>query len=77
VALVLLGLCLSLLALRTTYTEAPVPQALTLPGSMDDAVYGLTVSGLLIFALLFWLLWQVCSGRAIYRVTGARRSITR
>lgn len=69
-ALVLLGLCLSLLALRTTYTEAPVPQALTLPGSMDDAVYGLTVSGLLIFALLFWLLWQVCSGRSIYRVTG-------
>jgi len=70
VALVLLGLCLSLLALRTTYTEAPVPQALAFPGSMDDAVYGLTVSGLLVFALLFWLLWQVCSGQLVYRVTG-------
>ncbi|MDI6450805.1 O-antigen ligase family protein [Anaerobaca lacustris] len=70
VALALLGLCLSLLALRTTYTEAPVPQSLALPGNVDDAVYSLTVSGLLIFALVFWLLWQVRFGRAVYRVTG-------
>ena len=69
-ALALLGLCLSLLALRTTYTEAPVPQSLALPGNVDDAVYSLTVSGLLIFALVFRLLWPVRCGRAVYRVTG-------
>lgn len=69
-ALVLLGLCLSLLALRVTYTEAPTTQTVTLPESMGDAIYSLTVSGLLIFGLVFWLLWQVWSGRPIYRVTG-------
>ncbi len=70
VGLVLLGLCLSLLALRVTYTEAPTTQTVTLPESMGDAIYSLTVSGLLIFGLVFWLLWQVWSGRPIYRVTG-------
>lgn len=70
VALVLLGLCLSLLALRVTYTEAPTTQTVTLPESMRDAIYSLTVSGLLIFGLVFWLLWQVWSGRPAYRVTG-------
>ncbi len=70
VGLVLLGLCLSLLALRVTYTEAPTTQTVTLPESMGDAIYSLTVSGLLIFGLVFWLLWQIWSGRPIYRVTG-------
>ena len=70
VALALQGLCLSVLALRVTYTEAPTVQTLSLPSGLIDVIYSLTVSGLLIFALVFWLLRRIWSGRPIYRVTG-------
>ncbi len=66
----LLALCLSILALRVTYTESPTAQVLTTPGSLGDTVYSLTLSGLLIFAFVFWLLWGLFRGRLVYRVTG-------
>jgi hypothetical protein len=65
-----LGLCLCILALRVTYTESPTSQMLTMPGSLGDTVYSLTLSGLLIFAFLLWLLWGVFTGRLVYRFTG-------
>ncbi len=66
----LLALCLSILALRVTYTESPTAQVLTTPGSLGDTVYSLTLSGLLIFAFVLWFLWGIFSGRLVYRVTG-------
>jgi hypothetical protein len=66
----LLALCLSILALRVTYTESPTAQMLTMPGSLGDTVYSLTLSGLLIFAFVLWLLWGLFTGRLVYRVTG-------
>jgi O-antigen ligase len=66
----LLGMCLGILALRVTYTEAPTAQVTTLPGSLSDTVYSLTLSGLLLFAFVFWLLGRILSGRLTYRMTG-------
>lgn len=66
----LLALCLSVLALRVTYTESPTAQVLTTPGSLGDTVYSLTLSGFLIFAFVLWLLWGIFTGRLVYRFTG-------
>jgi O-antigen ligase len=70
VEIALLGLCLGILALRVTYTEAPTAQVLLTPDSLTDTVYSLTLSGLLIFAFVFWLLWRIWRNRPAYRVTG-------
>jgi len=69
-SVILLGLCLCILALRVTYTESPTAQMLTTPGGLGDTVYSLTLSGLLIFAFVFWLLWGIFTGRLAYRFTG-------
>jgi O-antigen ligase len=42
----------------------------TLAGGLTDMVYSLTLSGLLIFALVLWVFWGVFSGRLVYRFTG-------
>jgi len=68
--IVLLSLCLCILALRVTYTEGPTAQMLLMPGSLVDTVYSLTLSGLLIFSFLFWLLWRILGSRGTYRATG-------
>jgi len=68
--IVLLALCLCILALRVTYTEAPTAQMLTLPDSLGDMVYSLTLSGLLIFAFLFWFLWRLLRHGLVYHLTG-------
>ncbi len=67
---VLFGLCLGILALRVTYTESPMAQTSGLAGSLADTVYSLTISGLLIFALVLWLTWGICTSRLSYRITG-------
>ncbi|MCU0914937.1 MAG: O-antigen ligase family protein [Planctomycetes bacterium] len=66
----LLALCLSVLALRVTYTESPTAQMLTLPGGLGDTVYSLTLSGLLIFALVLWVWWRILRNDLVYRFTG-------
>jgi O-antigen ligase len=67
---ILLGLCLCILALRVTYTEAPVAQMLTSLGGFADTIYSLTLSGLLISAFVFWLVLGILRRRFSYRVTG-------
>ncbi len=66
----LLGLCLCILALRVTYTEAPTAQMLVMPGTLADTVYSLTLSGLLIFAFVLWFGCRVSGSGLEYRVTG-------
>jgi len=67
---ILLGLCLGLMALRATYTEAPIASTSTLPDSLGDTVYSLTISGLLIVAGVLWFLRGFWRGTLSYRVTG-------
>ena len=66
----LLALCLCILALRVTYTEAPTAQTMTLAGGLIDTIYSLTLSGLLIFAFVGWLVYRFVTGRLTYKVTG-------
>lgn len=67
--LVLLGFCLSLMALRGTYTEAPIANT-SMPNNMSDTVYSLTLSGLMIGALLLWLVRRLWRSPLRYHVTG-------
>jgi len=67
---VLLGVCLCVITLRATVTESPTIQSTTLPSNVGDIVYSLSVSAVLIFALVVWLLAGFLSGRFIYRFTG-------
>jgi O-antigen ligase len=68
--IVLLGLCLGILALRVTYTEAPTAQMIATPGSLFDTVYSLTLSGLLLLGFVLWLLLRILRDRLTYRLTG-------
>jgi len=66
----LLALCLSILALRVTYTEAPAVQMTTVAGGLTDTIYSLTLSGLLIFAFVAWIVVRFVRNRPLYRFTG-------
>ncbi|MEN6337019.1 MAG: O-antigen ligase family protein, partial [Phycisphaerales bacterium] len=66
----LLALCLAILALRVTYTEAPAVQMTTVAGGLTDTIYSLTLSGLLIFAFVGWVLARFLRNRPLYRFTG-------
>ncbi|MFQ6035741.1 MAG: O-antigen ligase family protein [Sedimentisphaerales bacterium] len=67
---VLLGLCLCVIALRSTFTESPTTRSATLPGNIGDIVYSLSVSAVLIFSVIFWFVWSSRNNRFIYRFTG-------
>ena len=67
--LALLGLCLSVMALRGTYTEAPIANT-SMPSHLSDTVYSLTLSGLMIGALLLWLVRRLWRGPLRYHITG-------
>ncbi len=66
----LLGLCLCILVVRATYTESPTARSSTLPMNLGDMIYSLTLSGLLLLAVVVWFLRGVFSGRLSYHVTG-------
>lgn len=66
----LLALCLCILALRVTYTEAPAAQTTTIAGGLTDMIYSLTLSGLLIFAFVAWIIYRFVKDGPVYRVTG-------
>lgn len=68
---ILLALCLCILALRVTYTEAPTAQMTsTQPANLVDTLYSLSVSSVLIFAFLLWVVVRIGRGRLAYHVTG-------
>jgi len=66
---VLLALCLCVIALRTTFTESPTAQSTALPANLNDSVYSLTISAVLILSFVVWLVWSFCSRRFLYRFT--------
>ena len=67
---VLLGFCLCVIALRSTFTESPITQSPSLPSHIGDIVYSLTISAGLFLCFVFWFVWSFCSNRFIYRITG-------
>jgi O-antigen ligase len=67
-ALLFLALCV--LALRTIYAEGPAVQSTSLPTSVSDQLYSLSISACLLAAFVLWIVWNICSKRFFYRPTG-------
>lgn len=67
--LFLFVLCLSLIALRTTLTEAPASQSVDQMTGHSSALYSLTISAVLIVAFVIWLIWNFCGRCFLYRFT--------
>jgi hypothetical protein len=66
----LLAVCLCVIALRATFTEGPPMRPSAMAGYLSDNLYSVTVSALLIFSFILWVIWSFCSGRFFYRLTG-------
>ena len=66
----LLGLCLCVIALRCSYTEGPPMQSTTSAANLNDGVYSLSVSAVLIFSFILWIVAKFWDNRFSYRVTG-------
>ncbi|MBN2180783.1 MAG: O-antigen ligase family protein [Sedimentisphaerales bacterium] len=66
----LLVMCLSVIALRTTFTEGPVMQSAATPMNLWDNFYSLSISGCLIGIFLLWMLWNIFGKNFFYRPTG-------
>jgi len=67
---ILLALCVCVIALRATFTEGPPMQSATVTVNLSDTVYSLSISAVLIFSFVLWLVWSFCSNRFSYRITG-------
>jgi hypothetical protein len=66
---VLLIISLAVITLRTTLTEGLNVQGTSQPINLGDNVYSLAISAVLIFALIAWFTYTLCSGRCAYRFT--------
>ncbi|MBA7598404.1 hypothetical protein ES703_05420 [subsurface metagenome] len=64
---ILLGLCLCVIALRTTFTEGLSAQSASQLINLGESVYSLSVSAVLILSFVFWFVWGFCSKRFLYR----------
>lgn len=67
---VLLVLCLCVIALRAMYTESPSSQSANLPANLNDTVYSLLMSTVLIISFVVWFITAFCRKRFSYRLTG-------
>jgi len=66
----LLALCLSVIALRTTLTEGPPMQSTARAVNLSDNLYSISVSAVLIFSFLLWLIRSFYGKGFQYRSTG-------
>jgi len=67
---ILLAVCLCVIALRATFTEGPTMRPSTVADNLGDSLYSLSVSAVLIFAFVLWLILSFCSKNFLYRPTG-------
>lgn len=66
----LLAVCLCVIALRVTYTEAPGARLTTQLLSLGNSVYSLSISTALILAFLIWFVYSFLSRKFRYRFSG-------
>ena len=64
---ILFVLCLAVIILRTTFTEAPTPQSTQIQAAINDVVYSLCISAVLIFAFMILAFAGLWTGRFSYR----------
>ena len=67
---VLLALCFCVIALRTMFTESPGSQSANLPANLNDTVYSLMMSTVLLISFVVWFITGFFSKRFSYRLTG-------
>jgi len=63
----LLILCLCIIALRTTLTEALFGQSDDSSTGLADIIYGLSTSAILLFVFVCYFLWRLCSDKFLRR----------
>ena len=66
---VLLAVCLCIIALRATLTEAPNAQTSNQMHNFSGTMYSLSISAVLLLSFVVWFVWSVCSRRFLYRFT--------
>ena len=64
---VLFAVCLCVIALRTTLTEAPNVQSANQLINISGGMYSLSISAVLISSCVIWFVWSFCSKRFLYR----------
>ena len=65
-------ICLIVIVLRATFTEAPSPLSSQIPAAINDAVYSLALSGILIFAFFLLFLIRLFTRRFSFKITAIR-----
>jgi O-antigen ligase len=66
----LLVLCLCVIALRTTFTEGPGAQIAHRLINLNDRMYSLSISAVLILSVVVWIVSRFWAGPLRYRLTG-------
>ena len=66
---VLLAVCLCIIALRATITEAPNAQTSNQMLNFSGTMYSLSISAVLLLSFVVWFVWSLCSRRFLYRFT--------
>jgi hypothetical protein len=61
--------CIAIIVLRATSSEAPVAQSSPIQTILNDTVFSLCVSGMLIFAFLLWCLAKIFSSRPAFKIS--------
>ncbi|MFH1370690.1 MAG: O-antigen ligase family protein [Planctomycetota bacterium] len=64
---ILFVVCLITIVLRTTFTEAPLPQTSQIQSAIHDTVYSLALSGVLLFSLLLLFLIRLFTRRLSFK----------
>ena len=72
---IIFGLCLCVIALRATFTEALNPHAAIRSGGLTNTVYSLVISGVLILLFLIWFWVNFSAGKFSYRRTNLELGI--
>jgi len=67
---ILFAFCLCVIALRTTFTEGLSAQSAGQPTNLTSSMYSFSISAVLIFSFVLWLLCSFFSPRFSYRLTG-------
>ncbi|MGB7582805.1 MAG: O-antigen ligase family protein [Sedimentisphaerales bacterium] len=63
--------CIAVIVLRATSSEAPTPQSSPIQAVLNDTVFSLCVSGILIFTFLIWCLAKLFSNRPSFKISSS------